>query len=121
MNCTHIKLNGVRCQAKAIKGSDLCFTHNPEYTEEKKIAVSRGGLNRRHLETYGEPLKLNTPDDIKKLIGDTINLIWIGKMSANQPANSIGFLARVFLDAHEQSELEERLTQLEERLTKAKL
>lgn len=116
MNCKFIKPDGEQCKAKAIKGSDLCFTHNPDYSEEKALAVLKGGENRKLIVTYGEELHLETAKDIKSLVAETINLVWTGKMPSNSPANSIGFLARVFLDANEQSDLEERIRQLEIKL-----
>jgi len=121
MKCKFTKPSGEQCKANATKGSDCCFTHNPAYAEEKALAVTKGGLNRRLRVVYGETLKLQTPKDIKRLLAETINKVWLGEMPSNQPANSIGFLARCFLDAHEASEVETRLDGLETRLTKAGL
>jgi len=121
MKCAYIKPNGEQCNANAIHESGLCFSHDPEYAKEKALAVANGGLNRKHYETYGEALTLETPQDIKKLLAEVINQLWTGKMPSNQPANSIGFLSRCFLDAHEASEVEKRLDSLEDRLEKAGL
>lgn len=63
---------------------------------------------------------LETAKDIKSLVAETINLVWTGKMPSNSPANSIGFLARVFLDANEQSDLEDRIQQLELKICQQK-
>ena len=116
MNCKFIKPDGAICKAKAIKGSDYCFSHNPDFIEQKIEAVTKGGLNRRSIDIYGEELNLETARDIKKLISKTINLIWTGKMQTSSPANSIGFLARVFLDAQERSDIEIRIEELEKKL-----
>jgi hypothetical protein len=114
MKCKFIKTNGETCNANPIKGSEYCFSHDPDKKEDKKKAVIKGGKNRRTIAEYGKTMKLETAKDIKKLIGETINLVWTGQMPANQPANSIGFLARVFLDANEQSDMEERIKNLED-------
>lgn len=121
MKCKFIKPDGKKCNANATSGSEFCFSHNPDYAEQKILAVRKGGLNRKNYKAYGETLSLETPQDIKRLLGEVINQIWTGRMPSNNPANSIGFLARCFLDAHEASEVENRLNELEERLTKAGL
>lgn len=119
--CTFIKENGLQCEANAILDSDLCFSHNPELEEAKMFAVTKGGLNRKTLEVYGEAVTLETPADIKKLLANTINSILTGKMPANQPANSIGFLARCWIDIHQMIEQEERMEALEKKLEKLKI
>lgn len=114
MNCQFLKQDNQLCNAKAIKNSKYCFSHNPDYVEQKIQAVTKGGLNRRLIESYGEELKIDTASDIKNLISKTINMIWTGKMSTSSPANSIGFLARVFLDAYEKTDIENRISTLEQ-------
>lgn len=119
--CQFIKESGLQCEANAILDSDLCFSHNPELEEAKMIAVTKGGLNRKTLEVYGEAVTLETPADVKKLLANTINSILTGKMPANQPANTIGFLARCWIDIHQIVEQEERMDALEEKLKKLKI
>lgn len=119
--CEYILENGSRCQANAVMDSTLCFSHDPNLTEAKMIAVKKGGENRRLYQSYGEAISLETPADIKKLMGDTINLILTGKMPSNQPANSIAYMAKTWLDAHEASEYEDRLEALEKKLEKLKI
>lgn len=99
--------------ANAVRGSDLCFSHDPSLKEQKVRAVTKGGLNRRHYQVYGKPMSLKTPDDVKNLLNEVINKVWTGEMPSNQPANTIGFLARCFLDAHEAGDVEKRLEKLE--------
>ena len=119
MKCTFIKTSGGLCKANAIKNTEFCFTHNPDFIKDKAIAVSKGGFNRRHYEAYGDEVKLQTPSDIKELLGKTINGLWTGMIPSNNPATAIGFLARAFLDAFEATTVEEKIVQLEERLNKA--
>lgn len=121
MKCTYIRSTGDQCNANASKGSNFCFSHNPDYEKEKNLAVKNGGLNRKHYEAYGEAVRLETPKDIKNFLGKVINGVWTGELPSNAPANTLGFLARCFLDAHEAGEVEERLNILEDRLNKANL
>ena len=119
--CNFIKQDGLQCEANATLNSELCFTHNPEMQEAKMVAVTKGGLNRKHYESYGELLTLESPDDIKRLLADAINGVWTGKIPANQPANTIGFLARCWIDIHEAMEFEERMDAMEKKLEKLKV
>lgn len=121
MQCQFIKQDGFQCEANATSGSGLCFTHNPELQEAKMMAVTKGGLNRKHYKAYGESLVLEKPSDIKKLLSDTINGVWTGKIPATQPANTIGFLARCWIDTHQTMEFEERMDALEKKLEKLKI
>src|SRR3989344_6697519 len=114
-NCIFIKPDGNPCEANSLKGSDYCFSHDPTTQEAKLLAVTKGGLNRKLYEVYGEPLTLEEPSDIKKLLSNVINGIWTGTIPASQPANSIGFLSRCWLDAYQISEIENRLKSIEEK------
>jgi|SRR3989344_110374 len=114
--CTYIKPDGSQCQANPIRGSNLCFSHNPNCTRDKTDAVTKGGQNRKLYGIYGDKLQLDTPQDIRKLISETINGVWTGIIPASQPANTIGFLSRCFLDAYDAGELEERIKRLEEKV-----
>lgn len=119
MRCKYIKSDGTRCKAYAMKNSEYCFSHNPEVKEEKALAVRKGGLNRRLCKAYGEPLEINSPEDIKNLLADVINGVWCGDIPENRPAATLGFLSRCFLSAYEKSEMEERIKSLEELLDNA--
>lgn len=117
MKCKYIKPDGTYCNANAIKGSNLCISHNPEYSEIKSIAVTKGGINRREPpKSYGDSLVLDNPSDIKKLLANTLNLVWTGKMPTNNISGSVGFLCRIFLDAYDKAELEKRIEEIEKKL-----
>ena len=103
MRCTYIKSNKQRCKAKAIKNSNYCFTHHPDYNKERALARRKGGLSRRHYNCYhSKPIPLNSPQDAQALLALTINGVIRGKIPASQPANTIGFLARCWLDAYKE-------------------
>ena len=103
MRCTHIKSNKERCKAKAIKDSNYCFTHHPNYDKKRAVARRRGGLNRKHYDCYhNESIPLTSPQDAQKLLELVINGVLRGKIPAKQPANTIGFLTRCWLDAYKE-------------------
>ena len=118
MKCKFIKSDGQTCNAHALKDSEYCFTHDPDHQEEKKLAVTKGGLARKHYQVYGEPVSINTPKDIQSLLGLVVSGVWTGEIPSNQPANTLGFLARCWLDAYEKCEIESRMNELEKKVDK---
>ena len=84
--------------------------------KKKKEAVKKGGLNRKHYQSYGEPLELSEPNDIKSLLAKVMNGVWAGQIPAGQPANTLGFLSRCFLDAYKLADVEDRIEAIERKL-----
>lgn len=103
MQCSQIKPDGNRCEANAIKNSELCFSHNPELADKKKAAVIKGGLNRQLYGVYGEEMEISTAWDIEELLNHVINGVLTGKIPTNQPATTLAYLARCWLEAHTKS------------------
>jgi hypothetical protein len=113
--CEHIKSDGNRCKARPLKGSGLCFRHDPEQREAGHAASQRGGLNRRLQGVYGRAVVLKEPKDIQRLLGQVINAIWTGQAPA-QLGSSMGFLSRCWLDAYDVAEVDKRIAEIEKRL-----
>jgi len=111
-NCKAIKQNGEQCLAKTMKGSDYCFSHNPDTQIEKHLAVVKGGLASKRIKLNLVPLSIKTPQEIEKLLEDTINRVRSGEMPPNI-ANTIGYLTGHILKAIEASELKEKIAELE--------
>lgn len=116
MRCSYIKPNDTQCNAHAVGNSQYCFSHSPEYKKEKNLAVQKGGLNRKLIQSYGDPVEIRTAKDIKNLLAKTITLVWTGKMPANQPANSIAYLCRCWLDAQDAADIQDRIEIIEQKL-----
>lgn len=121
MKCKANKKDGNRCNANSMRGSEYCFRHNNEVKEEAHKASSNGGKAKRQYHKLGEKMKIETPKDIKKLMAEAINSLWTGNMPASNPAGSLGYLAKTFLEAHDKSELEKRVEELEKRIERIKL
>lgn len=119
MKCTFHKPNNQTCGANAVKGTNLCFFHNPDCADKVKEAVAAGGRNRKNTyQAYGKRIKLDSPGDIKLFLSEVINNIWTGKMPANSRiGNTLGFLCSKFLEAHAESEFSERLKKIEEKIS----
>jgi len=121
MKCQAKKLDGTPCQAHAMHDSKYCFRHDKKVEGWALQASAEGGKAKRQYHNLGRTMRIQSPKDIKSLMGKAINKLWTGKMPASNPAGSLGYLARVFLDAYEKCELEARLEDLEKRLEAANL
>ena len=119
MRCNYIKPNKKRCSANAMKGSEFCFSHNPDMKEQKKAAVIKGGKmskkNRSRLPAIG----LTQPKDVVSLLSTTINEVRSGSAEL-RTANCIGYLSGHLIKAIEIANLEERVAKIEEALNKTK-
>jgi len=114
MKCEFIKPDGTKCEAYAIKGSEFCYFHNPDISdEEKREAQSNGGKTKAL--TLKEPLPelvLAEPADTVLLIADTISRVRAGKLDI-RTANCLGFLSDKLLKAFEVSQLNSRVEIIE--------
>lgn len=114
MKCIYIKPNGDQCGANPMSGSDYCYIHNPDISQEEKLQTQTKGGQNRGLKVYQPlpPVKLEKTKDIMALLTDTINQVRCGGLDC-KIANSIGYLAGVAVKTYELSELEERLDRIE--------
>jgi len=114
MKCEFIKPDGTKCEAYAVKGSEFCYFHNPDISdEEKREAQSNGGKTKAL--TLKEPLPelvLAEPADTVLLIADTISRVRAGKLDI-RTANCLGFLSDKLLKAFEVSQLNGRVEIIE--------
>lgn len=110
MKCQHSE-----CNAYSMKDSNYCFRHNPDTNEARSLASSKGGQNRTLKGSWGHKVKLSSPKDIKVFLGQVINGVWSGEIPV-QVGSSMGFLTRCWLDAHEATEVQIRLDNLEKKL-----
>ncbi len=94
MKCKHEKQNNQPCQANAIKGSEFCYMHNPDVSqEEKRETQARGGkANKIMIKNTLPAIKVSKPDDVVGLLVETINQVRAGDMDI-KVANCIGVLS----------------------------
>jgi len=118
-DCKFIKPDGEQCQARAMKGSDYCFTHNPDTQIEKHLAVVKGGLASKKVKLDLKPLSIKSPQEVGRLLEDTINGVRSGEIPPNI-ANTIGYLAGHALKALEASNLDQRVEMVESILLERK-
>jgi DNA polymerase I len=69
--CAAIKQDGLRCKARTMKGSEWCFNHHPDQSEERRRHASKGGkrgdtetrtlTGRRRMDVQKLTDRLNAP------------------------------------------------------------
>jgi hypothetical protein len=121
MRCKTIKSDGKKCQAYSMRNSQHCFRHSKKTKEKAVEASSNGGKARKQYLDLGKPMRIKTPEDIKILMEKSINKLWTGEIpTSSNFAGSLGYLAKIFLEAYEKSVLEDRMELLEKRLDQTK-
>ena len=109
------------CKAYAMKdpGEDpaaagFCFWHNPATAERRRKAGKVGGSKSK---VHRQSLEIETIEDVKRVLVETLTELRgaateniIGKVRA------VGYIANILLVALEKSDLEARVSKLEELL-----
>jgi hypothetical protein len=111
--CAGIRADGARCRAQAIRESEWCFNHHPNYEDARKQRASKGGKRggrgrpqaelaalKDRLITLGEDVLAGTIDRSDAAVAGKLWSIAIGAIL-------------VALKAKEVEELEARLAELE--------
>jgi hypothetical protein len=111
--CEHVRADGQRCKARAIRGERFCFFHSPGKARE---AGRKGGSRSKKpaivIAASPDALPLNTVADVSALLASTINQLRAAPVDV-KAANAIGYLASVLLRALEGSDLLKRIEALE--------
>lgn len=114
MKCIFVKENSDECQANAMKDGQFCFLHNPDIPdEEKRLVQARGGRgNAVKIEDGLPEIKINTADDVVKLLEDTANRVRSGELDI-RIANTLAYIAGHLLKALEVADVGKRLERFE--------
>jgi len=108
--------SGERCKAYALTDSDYCAFHEPSLAGERVKWRRAGGSQGAKKAALEQAAGVQTPAEVKQLLGNTIELVRRGEMDPST-ANAIARLCNLQLKAIRETEYEERLQQLE-RLTR---
>jgi hypothetical protein len=115
--CAAIKPDGVRCKARAMKGSEWCFNHHPDYSHERRRNASKGGKRGGR----GRPAKSGAQgvQDIRNLLKSLTDDVLSGEVerataiAANQLLNTALRAIELERKWKELGDIEERLSALE--------
>lgn len=64
-----------------------------------------------------QDIRLNNPQQVKRLINRTINQLLAGEIATDK-ARCVGFLASILLKAQEVEDMSDRMTELEKQILK---
>jgi len=105
--CKHIKEDGKQCKAYAQKGSLFCYTHDPDKSRERALAVKSGGII-----TSQRPVRVTKVRDVRRFVTRTMNEVRKGEIDV-KVANALFYGSNVLIKAFEISEIEDRLGSVE--------
>ncbi len=112
-SCAAIKPDGARYKARAMKGSQWCFNHHPDYSQERQRNASKGGRRGRR----GRPGRPGS--ELHTLLEDLTQRVIDGKLDTSRGAVTAQLInTRIRLLGHElkvreAEELEQRIEELE--------
>jgi hypothetical protein len=118
--CSGIRADGGRCQAQAMRNSQWCINHHPDYEQARRRRAFKGGKRAGR----GRPQAELT--QIKQRLSDLAEDVLEGRQDravaavASQVLNVYLRAVSVEMKLKEQLELIERLEKLEEGLTQNK-
>ena len=113
--CSGIRADGGRCKAQAMRNSEWCINHHPDYKQERRRRASkggkRGGRGRPSVELAS--LREENADIRRRLLDGELlpNVAAVAVQSINTDIRALG----AAMKAREQEELLERLEALEQR------
>ena len=113
--CSGIRADGGRWKAQAMRNSQWCINHHPDYEQERRRRASkggkRGGRGRPSVELAS--LREENADIRRRLLDGELlpNVAAVAVQSINTDIRALG----AALKAREQEELLERLEALEQR------
>ena len=91
--CAGIKADGGRCGAQAISGNQWCFSHHPDYEEQRRRRASKGGKRGGRGRPVAElaALRVENADIRARLLGDELapNVAAVAVQSLNTDARLI--------------------------------
>jgi hypothetical protein len=111
--CAGIKADGGRCGAQAMRNSQWCFSHHPNYDQERRRRGSKGGKRGGRGRPVAElgALRVENAEIRERLLkGELLpGVAAVAIQSINTDIRAVS----AALKAREQEELESRLEELE--------
>ncbi len=114
--CVAVTRNGSPCEAKPRPGSDYCPWHDEGLATRRSEWSRRGGIGRSNKQRAAKqlPEEILTPAVLQGLLGRTLRDVIAGRVEPGV-ANAAANLGRAIVAVRQATELEQRLTELEER------
>src|SRR5215217_4735982 len=118
--CSGIRADGGRCKAQAMRNSEWCINHHPDYEQERRRRASKGGKRGGRGRPVAElgALRDENADIRRRLLeGELLpNVAAVAVQSINTDIRAVG----ATLKAREQEELAREVEELETLLEQRK-
>jgi hypothetical protein len=121
MKCKGISKSGKNCNTNAMNNG-YCYFHNPDISkEEKRASLSKGGKSNKliRVNSLFPEIKIKSAKDVTKLLSLMINKVMNNELDL-RIATGITYITSHLLKAFEQTELNEKLDNIEEMINKLK-
>jgi hypothetical protein len=113
--CSAIAKSGSRCRRPALAGKQHCLMHDPESAELRREAGRKGGHARSNAARAAKAMPAAlTSDELLVTLSRAMDKVEKGELEPG-PANAISSLARAMNSIRETTEIERRLSELEQR------
>ena len=107
------------CRANALRDEALCFAHStkPEIVKKRDAARRKGGSKGK---LQLQDVDVQTIEDIRGILSETVSEL---RSSASEnlvsKCRTVGYLCSILLTTLEKSDLEDRISMLEESLSES--
>jgi hypothetical protein len=113
--CQAIAKSGNRCKNPVLAGKQHCLFHDPDAGELRLLGSRTGGRNRGNKARAAKVLPpAFTSDELLAVLSGAIRKVEQGALEPG-PANAMSSLARAMNSIRETTEIERRLSALEQR------
>ena len=118
--CSGIRADGGRCKAQAMRNSEWCINHHPDYEQTRRRRASKGGKRGGRGRPIAElaSLRDENADIRRRLLEGELppNVAAVAVQSINTDIRAVG----AAMKAREQEEILERIAALEQSAEAAK-
>ena len=111
--CIGTASSGEPCPAPATEESEYCLFHDPARIDKARAARLAGGFARKLPESGEYPGEIKGIDDVLKWLNCTLADTW-KQQNSDKRSKSLSSLLRIAIETLEGSDVDKRLTQLEE-------
>ena len=111
--CNQTTSNGEQCTAPATEGSGYCLFHDPERIDKAQAARLAGGFARKLPESGAYPGEIKSIEDVLRWLNATLEDTW-KQQNSDKRSKSLSSLLRIAIETLEGSDVDKRLSQLEE-------
>jgi len=113
--CLAIAKSGNQCRVPALTGKQHCLMHDPSSVEARREAGRKGGKARGNQARAAKLLPLAmAPEELGGWLSLLFKQVMTGRIEP-KIATAAAAVARVMMDVRAATELEQRLTELEQR------